>query len=334
MNRPLHDKFFDWRDAFDQPATIGITAGIVILLLLSPVIILLLSAMGKITKPHREELFKRYYTWLALAPLMIGPILLGAGWTIAAIFILSLLCYREFARVTGLFRERLISALVVLGIVMVFFATLDHWYGFFVALFPLTVSAIAALAILADQPKGYLQRVALGILGFVLFGSALGHLAYFANDRNYRPIILMLLVCVELNDVFAYIAGKSFGRRKLAPLTSPNKTIGGALGALVLTTALAAFLAHSIFAETNLDRPLRLIGLGMIISVVGQLGDLMLSSIKRDIGVKDTGVTLPGHGGLLDRFDSILLVAPAAFHYIGFYVGVGLDQPARIISGG
>ena len=106
------------------------------------------------------------------------------------------------------------------------------------------------------------------------------------------------------------------------------------LTALVLTTALVAWLAHLIFSGTRLDQPLELMGLGIIVSVVGQLGDLMLSSIKRDIGVKDTGVTLPGHGGLLDRFDSILLVAPAAFHYIGLFVGIGLDQPVRIITAG
>jgi phosphatidate cytidylyltransferase len=144
----------------------------------------------------------------------------------------------------------------------------------------------------------------------------------------------MLLLCVELNDVFAYIAGKSFGRRKLIPNTSPNKTVGGAIGAFVLTTALSATLAHYIFAGTRLDHPVQLIALGMIISVAGQLGDLMLSSVKRDLGVKDTGVVLPGHGGFLDRFDSILLVAPAAFHYIGYFVGIGADQPVRIITGG
>ncbi len=334
MNSPLHDKIFGYHDAFDHPVTVGIAIGTGIILLVTPLVIVLLSALGRITNPHRAELLKRYYTWLVLTPLMIGPVLLGAAWTIGAVLVLSLLCYREFARVTGLFREKLIRVLVVMGILLVSFASLDHWYGFFVALFPLMVSVIAAFAILADQPKGYIQRVALGILGFVLFGCALGHLGYFANDRNYRPIVLMLLVCVELNDVFAYISGKSFGRRKLASRTSPNKTVGGALGALVLTTTLAAILGHSIFAGTRLDHPVQLIGLGIIISVVGQLGDLMLSSIKRDIGVKDTGVTLPGHGGLLDRFDSILLVAPATFHYIGFFVGVGVDQPVRIITGG
>lgn len=334
MNTFFKNRFLDWHNAFDHPVTKGITIAIVALLVLTPIIMLLLSALGKIKEPQRTELFKRYYTWLALAPLMIGPILLGPGWSILAVFVLSLFCYREYARVTGLFREKLISLLVVLGIILVFFACMDHWYNFFAALFPLTVSAIAAFAILEDQPKGYIQRVALGILGFVLFGSALGHLAYFSNDKNYRPIVLMLWLCVEMNDVFAYISGKSFGRRKLCPNTSPNKTIGGALGALVLTTTLAAFLGHCIFAGTALDTPLRLILLGVIISVVGALGDLMLSSIKRDIGIKDTGAVLPGHGGLLDRFDSILLVAPATFHYIGYYVGIGLDQPARLITGG
>jgi phosphatidate cytidylyltransferase len=334
MNSIIQDKFLDWRNAFHDPVTTGITLGIVAILVITPLVFLAFSTLGRIKEPQRTELFKRYYTWLALAPLMIGPVLLGPGWTILAVLGLSLLCYREYARVTGLFRLKLIGTLVVSGMLFVFFAAFDHWYGFFMALFPLTVSAIAAFSILADQPKGYIQRVALGILGFVLFGSALGHLAYFANDLNYRAIILMLLLCVELNDVFAYISGKSFGRRKLCPNTSPNKTIGGALGALVLTTILASVLGHYIFLGSPLDTPLHLMVLGIIISVVGALGDLMLSSIKRDIGIKDTGVVLPGHGGLLDRFDSILLVAPATFHYIGYYVGIGLDQPTRIITGG
>lgn len=70
------------------------------------------------------------------------------------------------------------------------------------------------------------------------------------------------------------------------------------------------------------------------ICVGGQLGDLMLSSIKRDLGIKDMGTLIPGHGGLLDRFDSLLLVAPAVFHYVRYFIGIGLDQPARILSGG
>jgi phosphatidate cytidylyltransferase len=223
--------------------------------------------------------------------------------------------------------------MVVIGILFTTFSILDNWYRFFLALFPLTVGLIASGALIADQPKGYIQRVGLGVFGYALFGCALGHLGFIANDWNYRPILLLIVCAVEVNDIFAYICGHLFGRRKFVPNTSPNKTIGGALGALALTTPLVAWVAHFIWADTRLDSPLRLIGLGIIISVVGQFGDLMLSSIKRDLGLKDTAKLIPGHGGLLDRFDSLILVAPAVFHYVGYFVGFAAGQPQAIFAG-
>ncbi len=328
------ERLFGAQHAFDHPVTIGIAAGLGVVLLTAPLIIYLLAKRGRINDDQRGELRRRYRSWLILIPLLALPVLLGAAWTIVGTGALSLLCYQEYARATGLFREKMISLVVVLGILAVTFAALDHWYGFFVALSSLTVSLIAAVAILRDQPQGYIQRVGLGVFGFMLFGCGLGHLGYMANDENYRPIILMLLLLVEMNDVFAYIVGRTLGRRKLCPNTSPNKTIAGAAGAFALTTALAAILAHYIFAGTSLDRWAWLILFGMIVTLAGQLGDLMLSSIKRDLGIKDMGVAIPGHGGLLDRFDSLILVSPATFHYIGFFVGFGLDQPTRIITGG
>ena len=73
--------------------------------------------------------------------------------------------------------------------------------------------------------------------------------------------------------------------------------------------------------------------MGFLLSFAGQCGDLVLSSIKRDLSIKDMGAAIPGHGGLLDRFDSLLLAAPALFHYINYFVGVAIDQPARVFTG-
>ena len=77
---------------------------------------------------------------------------------------------------------------------------------------------------------GDTERVALGVFGFMFFGYGLGYLSYMTNDPNYRPIMLMIFLTTELNDVFAYVTGHLFGKRKMAPLTSPNKTMGGAVG--------------------------------------------------------------------------------------------------------
>ena len=316
-----------------HPVAFWIAAGIAAALGVTPLLFLALDKAGKLTPALRTDLWTRYKSWLFLAPLMVGPLLAGRLPAILGVGVLSLACYREFARATGMFRYRAISAVVALGIVLLTFATADQWYGFFVALSSLTISLLVIIALFADEPKGYIQRVALGIFAFSLFGVCLGHYGYLANSQAGQAFLVAILLCVELNDVFAYCSGKIFGRRKLAPHTSPNKTIGGALGAMILTTALFASLVHAIVHDTALDRPWHLIALGLLLSLTGQMGDLVMSSIKRDLGVKDLGVTIPGHGGLLDRFDSLIFVGPAMFHYVNYFLGLGLDQPVRSITG-
>jgi phosphatidate cytidylyltransferase len=333
MSTAAWERLFGWQHAFDHPATVWLTVLIVAVLAGAGLVIFLLGRSGKTTEKLQSELWRRYYSWLILVPCIGVPILLGAFWTILAIGLLSILCYREYARATGLFRERLIGLIVVLGIIGVTFASLDHWYFLFVSLFPLTVACLAGLPIFQDRPQGYIQRVALGVFGFALCGSGVGHLGFLANDVDYRPILLLVIISVELNDVFAFMSGKLFGRHKLSPATSPNKTIEGSIGALVLTTAFVVCFGRLVFAGTPLEQWGMLSFLGFLISALGQLGDLVLSSIKRDLGLKDFGVLIPGHGGFLDRFDSLFLVAPAVFHIVNYWNGVGQGQPICILSG-
>ena len=252
-----------------------------------------------------------------------------------AVAVLSLLCYQEFARATGLFREKLISLVVVLGILVLTFACVDNYDRLFFATAPLTIGLIAIVTIPQDRPKGYIQRTALGMMAFLLFGYSFGYLGMLANDPQYRPRLILILAGVEMNDIFAYCVGKSLGRRKVLPNTSPGKTVAGCLGALVLTTLVVSVLAHFVFRGTAVDQIGLLLLFGAGMSILGQFGDLLLSSIKRDVGVKDIGAVIPGHGGLLDRFDSLVLVTPAAFHFLSLCLGaLNENAPQRILTGG
>ncbi len=320
--------------AFDHPVTVAILAAVAAVLAFAAAVIGLMPVTGRGTPALRRELWLRLGSWCLLLPLMMGPVLLGREWVIAAVTLLGLACLREFDRATGLFREPVVAGLVVLGILAVNFAALDHWYGFFVALWPLTVGVICIGTIPLDRPAGYVQRTALGILAYMLFGAGLAHLSFMTNEPGYRPILLMLLTTVALSDVAAFTFGKLIGGPKLVPATSPNKSISGALGALLVTTLLVAGMSSVIFAGTPFAQAHWLVLFGLVVGIGAQAGDLMLSSIKRDIGIKDMGTILPGHGGVLDRFNSLLLVAPAAFHFILYFAGFGLGQPTRLITGG
>ncbi len=318
---------------FDHPVTVWVTLGTAAALVIAPIFIAVLQRRGSLSEATHRELILRWRSWVLIAACLIGPIILGAGPVFALGLVLSLLCYHEYARATGLFRERLIHSVVIFGLFLVHFAAADHYYRLFVAALPIIMAIVVAVAVIEDRPAGFLQRVALAVLGFVLFGTGLGHFSYFANDANYRPILLWILAGVELNDIFAYCWGRALGKRRLCPHTSPGKTTAGALGALVCTALLSAWIGHHVFRGQPVDNSVTLLGMGMGISVMGQVGDLLLSSVKRDLGVKDMAVTLPGHGGLLDRFDSLLLVVPVIFHVINYLQGVGADQARNIITG-
>lgn len=335
MNQATIDHFFGFWHAFDHPFTLWAVVAIAAVLAASSAAIQTLRRLGRLDAKPYQDLWPRCVSWLWLCLILLTPILLGAAWTMAAVAALSLLCYQEFARATGLFREKAIGAVVVLGVLALTFACVDNYDRLFFAIAPLTVGLIAIITIPQDRPKGYLQRTALGIMGFLLFGYSFGYLGMLANDPNYRPRLLLILIGVEMNDVFAYCAGKTLGRRKILPNTSPGKTVAGCLGALALTTLLVSALGHFVFLGTAVDQigPLLLFGAGL--SVLGQFGDLLLSSVKRDVGVKDIGTAIPGHGGLLDRFDSLVLVTPAAFHFLSLCLGaLNENAPQRILTGG
>jgi phosphatidate cytidylyltransferase len=266
-----------------------------------------------------------YRGWLIMIPLVLATVGLGREATIAGVTVLSLLGFRELARATGLYEDWWMTGIVYLGIVGVGVTALvtdprtaaRGWYGLFMTLPVYAVSGILLVPILRDRTSGQLRAVALAILGFVYLGWMLGHLSFLANTPHASGYLLFLLVAVETNDIAAFTSGKLFGRRKLRPHISPNKTLGGALGALAVSMALPWALAFS-FPHLG---ALELVLTGLIVGIGGQLGDLTISFIKRDIGIKDMGALIPGHGGILDRIDSLIFVAPLFFHTMRWFHG-------------
>jgi len=329
------ERMFDATLAFDHPVTRWSIAGIASALIFASLLIRAMKRTGRISDVTFSELLNRTRSWYVLAALLALPILLGPFWVCSFFFLLSLFCFREYARAAGLRLSWYLTLAVLTATTLTYFAALDHWMGLFTTSWVLGTYLIAVAGLFPDHPDGYLRRTSLAILGYALFGISLAHLAFLTNNPLYRPILLWMLLCTGLNDVFAYICGRAFGKRKLMPQTSPNKTRFGAAGAVVLTCILSMGIAYFVFRETPLSRWPHLLALGLLISILGQLGDLVISAIKRDLAIKDMGSLLPGHGGLLDRFDSLLLVAPVVFHYLNFFLadGIGAGQPSRILSG-
>jgi phosphatidate cytidylyltransferase len=327
------DYLISIKGAFDHPVALWCSGLALAALIIAPLITLIVDRSGRLSARRRADIWANYRTWWVLAPAMIAPLLLCPASAMGLMLVISLLCYREYARATGLFRDQWLSALGAAAIVALYLAVVDNWYALFVALQPMTVVVLAAAAVLPDRPQGYLQRVSLASIGFLLFGVGLGHLAFIINDPNYRPILAMILISVQLSDVLTFFFSRVFPGRRVFRNTSPGTTVGGQIGAILAVALLVTFLGKLVFRGGRLDDPAALWLLGLLTGVGAQLGELITDSIKRDIGIRDMAATLPGHGGFSDRFTGLIMVAPAAYHIIKYYEGIADERPVRVFSG-
>jgi len=171
--------------------------------------------------------------------------------------------------------------------------------------------------VLIGETRDFLRAVATIQWGLLLMVFSISHQAYLLvlDPEGGAALVLFLVVLTQLNDVAQYVWGKTLGRHKVVPSVSPNKTVEGLIGGIVTTTLLALLLAPVL---TPLTLPHR-IAAGLMIGAGGFLGDITIGAVKRDIGVKDAGTMLPGHGGILDRINSLTYTAPMFFHFYRFY---------------
>lgn len=166
-------------------------------------------------------------------------------------------------------------------------------------------------------PRYKLADLAASIFGCVYIGWLMSHLFLLRHlSAQGFDYLLLTLVLTWATDTGAYFAGLALGRHKLARQVSPNKTVEGAIGGIAASVLAAAALGYY-----NPWLPLSLfLGLGFVVSVLGQLGDLFESALKRLGGIKDSGQLIPGHGGVLDRFDSLLFTAPVVYYYLQWFI--------------
>lgn len=269
-----------------------------------------------------EHAWKAYLGWLIMVPIGLGAIFLGREAAIVFFTVVAIFGFKEFARATGLYADWFMTGGVYLCIIATGITSLvtheslrgPGWYGLFSVLPVYAVAGLFIIPIVRNRTHGQLQALALAIVGFVYLGWMFGHLAFLANANHAYAYVLYLLFAVELNDVAAYVFGKLLGRHALRSNISPKKTWEGALGAVVVSLALPWALW---FTFPHFE-PFDLIVIGVIVGIGGQLGDLAISVIKRDIGVKDMSAAIPGHGGILDRIDSLIYVAPLFFHFVHY----------------
>jgi phosphatidate cytidylyltransferase len=292
------------------------------LLLFAGLVLGILRALGRdVTLMGRT-----YRGWLIMVPIVLGTIFLGREATIIGVMILAIFGFKEFARATGLYDDWWLTGIVYLAIAALALVSLTSdprldrlgWYGMFMALPVYVIAAILLIPIIRNRAKGQLQQAALAIVGFVYFGWMFSHLGFLANTPHAYGYLLYLVFAVEINDIAAFTFGKLFGSRKLRENISPNKTVAGSLGAVGVSLLVPWLLSFSF----DHFEPLHLIVAGLVVGVGGQLGDLVISYIKRDIGIKDMGSAISGHGGVLDRVDSMIFVAPIFFHFVRWFHGL------------
>ncbi|MBS7530445.1 phosphatidate cytidylyltransferase [Hazenella sp. IB182353] len=262
---------------------------------------------------------QRFITAVLLGAVFLSLLYLGGWWYSGIMYVLAVIGFIEYAKMN---RLEWYQSQVILGLVMVTsFFTINltelGQEGFFITNGDLILWGLILYLIFMVLSRNHfdIYQVAYLFVGAIYLGYGFSYIGFVRMNSGMEGMLLTLLVVFSIwaNDVGAYFIGKRWGNKKMWPDISPNKTIEGALAGLlfsitVSTVFLVLFphLGKVIFPHLILPFYVKGIVLGVLVGLIGQVGDLVESAIKRTTGVKDSGSILPGHGGILDRFDSLL----------------------------
>ena len=261
-------------------------------------------------------------TWLVMLPIVLGALWIGTwAWAIL-VGVVSVIAFKEFAKVTGLYRERAFVVVVYVAIVVENVAAFAGAYDIFMATPTWAVLALLLVPIALNRTEGMLQDVALSTVGVIFFGYFLAHLTYLAQSEPTYGYVLYVVLGTQLNDALGFLYGKTLGRHRWTPI-SPNKTLEGSILAAATTMLLAFGQWWIAFPQVPWWG---VVAAGFIVGFGGQIGDLTMANVKRNVGVKDFGSVLPGHGGVTDRVNSLMVTAPAFAHFMGYLFG-GFPNP-------
>jgi phosphatidate cytidylyltransferase len=246
-----------------------------------------------------------------LLPVVIGTIWFLPAWaTLVLALVAAILAFVEYAAIARALGARVLAgsgAAVVAACVMAPAPTLG------IVLMSALLLA-GALAVASGRPgPGALADTAASVFAPIYIGLPLGALAA-AREQGGREAVLLLLIVIVISDSAQYYTGRAFGRRPLSPTISPKKTVEGAIGGVVFGTLAMTIGGHYVFASPIWI----LLLLGAAISLLGIVGDLFESLLKRSAGIKDSSNLIPGHGGVLDRIDSWLFAAPVYYVFVRF----------------
>lgn len=272
--------------------------------------------------PHKDytELRQRIQSWWWMIGLIFLVLLLSTNVAIIFFGFLSFLALKEFLSIVPTRQaDRSVVFWLYLSIPVQYYWVSANWYGMFIIFIPVYVFLFIPMKmVLTGETKGFIRAAGILHWSVMLTVFAISHLAYLLVLPEKNPaaggigLILYLLFLTQFNDVCQYIWGKMLGKHKIIPKVSPNKTWEGFIGGL-LTITLCAGLVAPLLTPLSL---LQGLGAGLLIGVSGFFGDVVISSVKRDLQIKDSGNLIPGHGGILDRVDSLTYTAPLFFHYL------------------
>ncbi|GAB3624003.1 phosphatidate cytidylyltransferase [Mariniluteicoccus endophyticus] len=317
--------------------------------LLAGVLVLLVAASTttevlartKLSADHHAGLVQnlrlRIGAWWMMIGVIAGALALGETATVVMFALLSLLALREFITISPTTQKdhHALVWMFWVALPIHYLAVWQHWYGFFAIFIP--VYAFLFLPVrqaLMGETKDFLRRASVVQWALMVCVYALSHapallqlpvamehgrqVAEGSPPGSGGPaganLLLFLVIVVQGSDVFQYLWGKTTGRHRIAPTVSPNKTWEGFVGGVLSATVLGAFL----WWVTPFS-PWVAAALAFVACLLGFAGGLVMSATKRDRGVKDFGALIPGHGGIMDRVDSLVFAAPVFFHLVRFF---------------